>query len=52
MKRAVLYARVSSRDQEREGYSIPAQLELLREEMEKKKGGSLPGNGDSPAERG
>ena len=31
MKRAVLYARVSSRDQEREGYSIPAQLKLLRE---------------------
>ncbi len=31
MKPAVLYARVSSRDQEREGYSIPAQLKLLRE---------------------
>jgi DNA invertase Pin-like site-specific DNA recombinase len=27
---AVLYARVSSRDQEREGFSIPAQLDLLR----------------------
>jgi site-specific DNA recombinase len=27
----VLYARVSSKDQEREGYSIPAQLRLLRE---------------------
>jgi DNA invertase Pin-like site-specific DNA recombinase len=27
---AVIYARVSSRDQEREGFSIPAQLELLR----------------------
>ncbi len=27
---AVLYARVSSKDQEREGFSIPAQLELLR----------------------
>jgi site-specific DNA recombinase len=26
----VIYARVSSRDQEREGFSIPAQLELLR----------------------
>src|SRR5205085_8762051 len=25
------YARVSSREQEREGYSIPAQLKLLRE---------------------
>jgi DNA invertase Pin-like site-specific DNA recombinase len=31
MKKAVLYARVSSKDQEREGYSIPAQLKLLRE---------------------
>ena len=31
MKPAVIYARVSSKDQEREGYSIPAQLELLRE---------------------
>jgi DNA invertase Pin-like site-specific DNA recombinase len=27
---AVVYARVSSRDQEKEGFSIPAQLELLR----------------------
>lgn len=26
---AVLYARVSSKEQEREGFSIPAQLELL-----------------------
>ena len=31
MKNAVIYARVSSKDQEREGYSIPAQLKLLRE---------------------
>ena len=31
MKPALLYARVSSKDQEREGYSIPAQLKLLRE---------------------
>ena len=31
MKQAILYARVSSKDQEREGYSIPAQLKLLRE---------------------
>jgi site-specific DNA recombinase len=31
MKQAVLYARVSSREQEREGFSIPAQLTLLRE---------------------
>jgi site-specific DNA recombinase len=29
--RAVIYARVSSKDQEREGYSIPAQQKLLRE---------------------
>jgi site-specific DNA recombinase len=28
---AVVYARVSSKDQEREGFSIPAQLGLLRE---------------------
>jgi DNA invertase Pin-like site-specific DNA recombinase len=27
--RAVLYARVSSKDQEREGFSIPAQTKLL-----------------------
>src|SRR5580693_730355 len=27
---AVIYARVSSKEQEREGFSIPAQLELLR----------------------
>src|SRR5258708_35710339 len=27
--RVVLYARVSSKDQEKEGYSIPAQLRLL-----------------------
>ncbi len=27
---AVIYARVSSKDQEREGFSIPAQLDLLR----------------------
>ena len=27
---AVVYARVSSKDQEREGFSIPAQLKLLR----------------------
>jgi site-specific DNA recombinase len=29
MTNAVIYARVSSREQEREGYSIPAQLKLL-----------------------
>jgi site-specific DNA recombinase len=28
---AVLYVRVSSKDQEKEGFSIPAQLRLLRE---------------------
>jgi site-specific DNA recombinase len=28
---AVIYARVSSKEQEREGFSIPAQLELLRD---------------------
>ena len=31
MNEAVIYARVSSKDQEREGYSIPAQLKLLRD---------------------
>jgi site-specific DNA recombinase len=31
MKKAVVYARVSSKEQEREGFSIPAQLKLLRE---------------------
>lgn len=31
MRPAVLYARVSSKDQEREGFSIPAQLKFLRE---------------------
>ncbi|HEX9746643.1 MAG TPA: recombinase family protein [bacterium] len=30
MQTAVIYARVSSKEQEREGYSIPAQLELIR----------------------
>lgn len=30
-RRVVLYARVSSKDQEKEGFSIPAQLRLLRE---------------------
>jgi len=31
MKKAVIYARVSSKEQEKEGYSIPAQLSLLSE---------------------
>jgi site-specific DNA recombinase len=35
MRPAVIYARVSSKDQEREGYSIPAQLKLLREYVQK-----------------
>ena len=29
--KAVIYARVSSKEQEREGFSIPAQLKLLKE---------------------
>ena len=32
--KVVIYARVSSREQEREGFSIPAQLKLLREYAE------------------
>ena len=35
MKKAVIYARVSSKEQEREGFSIPAQLKLLREYAQK-----------------
>ena len=35
-KKAVIYARVSSKEQEREGFSIPAQLKLLREYAERK----------------
>jgi len=31
MKKAFVYARVSSKEQEREGFSIPAQLKLLHE---------------------
>jgi len=31
MRHAVIYARVSSKDQEKEGFSIPAQLKLLQE---------------------
>jgi DNA invertase Pin-like site-specific DNA recombinase len=31
MKQGVIYARVSSKGQEREGFSIPAQLKMLRE---------------------
>ncbi|HDY90150.1 MAG TPA: recombinase family protein [bacterium] len=34
-QKAVLYARVSSKEQEQEGYSIPAQLKLLKEYAEK-----------------
>ena len=29
-KQAVIYARVSSKEQEKEGFSIPAQLKLLK----------------------
>lgn len=35
MKKAVLYARVSSKEQEKEGFSIPAQQKLLMEYAEK-----------------
>lgn len=35
MRKAVIYARVSSKEQEQEGYSIPAQLKLLNEYAEK-----------------
>jgi site-specific DNA recombinase len=34
MQKAVVYARVSSKEQEREGFSIPAQLKLLNEYAE------------------
>ena len=30
-RKAVVYARVSSKEQEKEGFSIPAQLKLLKE---------------------
>jgi site-specific DNA recombinase len=36
MNSAVLYARVSSKDQEQEGYSIPAQIKLLHEYASRK----------------
>ena len=35
MEKAVLYARVSSKEQEKEGYSIPAQIELLKNYAQK-----------------
>lgn len=35
MKSAVIYARVSSKEQEKEGFSIPAQIEYLKEYAEK-----------------
>ena len=31
IRKAVVYARVSSKEQEKEGYSIPAQLKLLKD---------------------
>jgi site-specific DNA recombinase len=34
--KAVIYARVSSREQEETGYSLPAQEKLLREYAERK----------------
>ena len=34
MKNAVIYVRVSTREQEREGLSIPAQLRILRDYAE------------------
>jgi site-specific DNA recombinase len=37
MKLATLYARLSSKDQEPEGYSIPAQLKMLRENAQRNK---------------
>lgn len=36
MEKAVIYARVSSKDQETEGFSIPAQLKFLQEYAQKK----------------
>jgi site-specific DNA recombinase len=30
-RQAVIYARVSSKEQEKEGFSVPAQLKLLKE---------------------
>jgi site-specific DNA recombinase len=36
LQKAVIYARVSSKEQEREGFSIPAQLKMLREYAERK----------------
>lgn len=37
MSKVVIYVRVSTKDQEREGYSISAQLQLLRDYASKKK---------------
>src|SRR5947208_1527656 len=36
LRETIIYARVSSKDQEKEGYSIPAQLELLRADAVRK----------------
>src|SRR5262249_50702540 len=35
MGKAVIYARVSSKEQEKEGFSIPAQIKLLQEYADK-----------------
>lgn len=34
-KKVIIYARVSSREQEKEGYSIPAQIKLLKDYAQK-----------------
>src|SRR5262245_44425321 len=37
IRQAVMYCRVSSKDQERDGFSIPAQRKLLREYAERER---------------
>jgi site-specific DNA recombinase len=41
-KQTVIYARVSSKEQEKEGFSIPAQLKLLKELQPRGSGHLLP----------
>ncbi len=53
-KQAVIYARVSSKEQEKEGFSIPAQLKLLKEyaAAQRLRGGAgVCGRGDRQADR-
>ena len=53
-KQAVIYARVSSKEQEKEGFSIPAQLKLLKEyaAAQRLRGGAgIRGRGDRQADR-